>query len=513
MPRNDDRPGRGSRHNESEESEGENGPVSVNIRYPDESDEGAEREHESVSNEENAPSNEEVMPSRNRRSDGAYSIINRNEPNDEEREYLRRSRALHLENDASSHHQYDTPERRGLHDSDSTLTRDSDYNALGKEPSSKMTHFFRRVFVFFDRLLEIDFIYFFLGSVIILLTALCIPADYTYTCFQKEEGSDVLKEWPLKLRPVFFGIAIVLFIMGCIASVIYYVAQILLKYLGDQDGWFATFCSLNCHIAMLIILITLLITFMYKRMANLQFAKGTNLDISHVLSTLLFANFLLTLKTFILKKVSLTFNYSTHLNRVRLILLDEYFKNFLKGLRGLDSIGDAKNDSYWKNFLPYGKHKSQEKAVQVFERLFVDDLKKKETENVLLTEFSKIHARPIDPFKNDQASKEFWLKRSKKIYAGSNTSNSFNTINDFAGLFASRELFERFCVLLKIKPRDTYNEKMIYALLERKDKEHCFLSRSFEQNNAALDRVGIHAFCGDCVRCSEHLFRYFSEQN
>ncbi|ELA47880.1 hypothetical protein VCUG_00600 [Vavraia culicis subsp. floridensis] len=470
------------RNGDDDESESNHSAISVNIRYSDQSDDA--REHDSTSNDED-------RPSRNRLSNRDYSIINRDEnEEDEGNEYYERNNVINLENDTSTYHSYDARERRSLHDSDSTLTKDSDYNALEKESQSRISRFFTRMFVFFDRVLEVDFFYFFLGSVLILIVALCIPSGYLYTCFQKEEGSDTFKEHVFKLRMVFLCIAGILFVIGCIASFIYHVAQILLKYLGEQDGWFATFASLNCHLAMMIALVTLLVTFTYKRMTNLQFAKGTNLDISHVLSTLLFANFLLTLKTFILKKVSFTFNFSNYLNRIRLVLLDEYFKSFLKGLKDLDSIEGSKNDSYWKNFLPSGKSMSQEKAIQVFDKFFVNDIKGKDIEKVLLSEFSKLYARQLDPFKRDQILKKFWLKRSKKIYSASTAINTFSTINDFAGLFANRELFERFCKLLKIKPRDVYNERMIYALLERRDTEHYFLSRSFEQNNAALNRVG-----------------------
>lgn len=377
-------------------------------------------------------------------------------------------------------------ERRSLYDSDSTFIRDSDCHSTSTEMGWCSKWYLLRVL---DRILAVDVFYFVLLALFFVALSVCMPRAYKYTFFERTEAGTFVP-YDCRLSTLFLWLAMAVLCTGIVSSLLFGVSRLLMAYVPVSRTWFILFGCLTCHLAVFLVCLLLLLFFTNRRLNILQFARNTNLDVGHIMNMLLFADILLALKTFLLKKISLMFNYSNYLERIRLVVLDEYFKNFLKGLKDLDTLEASGNVQYWKTFLPHDAKLSQEEALTYFKTLFCDNIKKKAVEEELITAFDKLYVRPTDPFQSEEALVRYWTDRANRIYVASTARNMFSCVGDFAVLFPSRKVFTRICKLLNVSADHVYDRPMIFALLERRDREHLFLKRSFEQNNAALDRVG-----------------------
>ncbi|TBU06766.1 mechanosensitive ion channel protein [Hamiltosporidium magnivora] len=297
----------------------------------------------------------------------------------------------------------------------------------------------------------------------------------------------------LKLSTVLFFLFKTTISHVFISFVISTTSLYLLQKIDNSTTIFYTH-EISNHISLLIILISInAYFFISDKNFYLENKYGIDINLRDMISISIISVVLFTTKRIVVKSISHNFNYSNFIDRIKRVLLFEYFINLIENSvkKPKNRSNNSRRSSFLKNlsFLIFKKVHFSSKLL--FESKAIED--NIYIKRAILKDFQSTRAPKFfmsDGDKLDSKAKTYASKRENKINICLEQRNHLS-INDLSKYFKDKKHYDRFLQIIQLPGQTKIKNISLKPILETLYKERYILRKSLFQMSAALGRVNM----------------------
>jgi small-conductance mechanosensitive channel len=314
------------------------------------------------------------------------------------------------------------------------------------------------------------------------------------------------KEKDGDIKNLSLGIIFMVSFFSCIvfmflSFILYNLSYIGLKKAGRMNFLFYYVNELSEHIALGLLCIGYISWFAYNNSnCCIQNNQGVELYIGDLLNITLICIFLFSGLKVWSKSISLNFNYSIFIERIKKCMIGEVLLSIFDIVRVENIVKDSDDDRFF-HFFQSGssarKNSINEYILKTFTRSEEEDpdmeLSKR---RILFKEFQKIcksrrfrKDRNISPEKYKLHCK----KRACDMYLKVWSNHKIAYLEEINRYFRNEQISTNILKILGSSPKFRLDIKGIYKIIRRIDREKYLLFTNLNQINSALDRVCIFA--------------------
>ncbi|KAF7683848.1 Mechanosensitive ion channel protein 4 [Astathelohania contejeani] len=297
-------------------------------------------------------------------------------------------------------------------------------------------------------------------------------------------------------------ISISLFIYALLSTVLFYFSLFFLRAPNANNNIFFCINEIPSHIAIAFIFISYVGYLTVKSTDFYVKNRGEiELYVRDLCNLFLLTDILLAITKLIVKSVSLSFNYSNYMQRIKACIIGEYFIRLLSSTRAYMS---GRGSNVWNKAFPWklvgfptSKRDDERVSKQMVETLINDDLNMDldvARKRVIFKEFQKVliggKGFNADPQRKSEEFKKYVVARTNRVMMCVDSNMGLEYYSGMIGYFHSEDVFIKVMKILGLSTREKVDRMSIELIVDRTYREKFYLKQSLEQMNAAIERVG-----------------------